>query len=316
MRDTTLRLTSILLAAARRRPSAATAAAPPGQSTVIVTLKDRADLSALRGLPRNERRRAIVEALQRRALLGQVGLRAFLAVRRLQGAGLAGHAALGGQRARGDRHAGGHRRSWPPAREVLSVTPDEVAGGAPRRPGRPAALERHGAVGAPELWALGYTGPGRGGGQPRHRRGRSATRTSPGAGAAGGGRLVRSLRPARRARTTSPATAPGPLGVLLGGDASGVDHRRGARRPLDRRAGLRRRGAGHRLRHPPRLPVGPRPRRRPGHRRRPRPGQRLLGLRLARLQPRVPARPAGAGGGRHRAGLRRGQLRPLRATAR
>jgi len=158
MRDTTLRFTTILLAAALAAPSAASAAAPLGQSTVIVTLKDRADLSALRGLPRTERRRAIVEALQRRALLGQVALRALLAVRRIQGQ-VSQVTPLWVANALSVTATPAVIQELAARAEVLSVTPDGIAVvplGVPAGPPRWNVT----ATGAPELWSLGYTGQG------------------------------------------------------------------------------------------------------------------------------------------------------------
>lgn len=73
-----------LLAAGGLAPGGARAA-PPGQATVVVTLRERADLAALRTLPRAERRRAILDGLRSLSARSQLGLRVLLAVRRAQG---------------------------------------------------------------------------------------------------------------------------------------------------------------------------------------------------------------------------------------
>ncbi len=55
-------------------------------------------------------------------------------------------------------------------------------------------------------------------------------------------------------------------------------HRHGPRREVDRGQDLQRCRRGFAVRHPPGVPVAPRPRRRPGHRRRPRRRQQLVGV--------------------------------------
>ena len=59
--------------------------APGEMTTVIVTLRDRADLAAVSGLTRPARLKAAILALQAKANLSQVGIRALLRVRTAQG---------------------------------------------------------------------------------------------------------------------------------------------------------------------------------------------------------------------------------------
>ena len=159
------------------------------------------------------------------------------------------------------------------------------------------------------MWSLGDTGRGDRRREPRLRRGRQPPRPRP--ALAGRDRLlVRPVRPA-------PDHAPGPDRAWHGHDGRHGRRRRrrhhdrhGARRHLDRREDLQRRRVRHRHGDPRRPPVGPRPGRQPGHRRRPDVAEQLLGLRLHRLQPRVPAGPAGDPCVGDPAGLRGRQLRP------
>ena len=307
---------AMLAAMAMAFPAAAGNLAPEVQSalatlpagsrlTVVVHLKARADLSAIQG-DRATRLRATIEALQAKAGATQGPVRTWLQAR-LGTGGVADFTPLWVVN-------GFSVTATAPIIRLLAALPavdvvnlDAIAvvetGTPPSGPPEAnVAITRAG-----DLWALGFTGEGvvvatlDSGADASHPD--LAPRWRSGAGGwfdpyGAAPDAVRRLRPwhldpgrhRRRGR---------------GRD----DHRRRPWRDVDRREDLQRRRIGHRDRHPQGVPVGARPRRRPGHGRRARHRQQLLVLRGPGLQPRLPARLPGAPGGRHPAG------RSLRATS-
>ncbi len=146
-------------------------------------------------------------------------------------------------------------------------------------------------------------------GQPRHGRRRDPSR--PRWHLAGREQLlVRSLRAARDGadRSVRPRHGDDGRGRRRRGGRR-VDRRR-ARGDVDRSSNLQRRRRVDSDGRARGAAMVARSRRQRGDDRRPPCGQQLMGVRDRRLQPRVPQRPAGTAGRRHRPGLRRRELRP------
>ncbi len=299
--------------------AAAAAPAPADMTTVIVTMRDRADLGAIGGGTRAARLAAIIRALRARAGLSQAPLLSFL--RR--------QAALG-RVARQDSFwvFNGLSVTATPAvvaliaarADVASVTPDEipivpVAAAVPLRPAAApptsfAPAETNvSLVNAPALWALGYTGQG----VVVANLDSGVDASHPDLAGRWRGGTNSWFDPYGQHPTT-------PTDLSGHGTATMGDHGRRRRRgnvdrrgpwcDMDRRQDLQRRRHGNRHRHPRSLPVGPRPGRRPGNRRRATGREQLVGLRDAGLRPGLPAGPAGAARGGNPADLRGRQLRP------
>lgn len=152
------RYAALLLVAVLATPAPAEAAPPAGQVTVVVTLRDRADLTPFRHLPRRERLRGVAEALRRRAGQGQGAVQALLRARRAQGQ-VSGVTSLWISNGLSVTATPAVVRELLAHPDVLSVTPDEVpivpTGGPVGPPTWNVA-----AVAAPSLWSLGLTGQG------------------------------------------------------------------------------------------------------------------------------------------------------------
>ncbi len=150
---------AVALGLALPSPAAAQlAAAPPGHVTAVVALRGRPDLSALRALPRTERRRAVLQALRERSLLDQAPLRTALAALRLRGL-VSGVTPLWAANALSVTAAPEVIRALAALPEVLAVTPDAVDVAPLALPtGTPEWNVQ--AVAAPPTWGLGYTGLG------------------------------------------------------------------------------------------------------------------------------------------------------------
>ncbi|WP_456847126.1 S8 family serine peptidase [Cellulomonas sp. P5_C6] len=138
-------------------PTAAPAAVPAtgGMTSVVVTLRARADLSDVRGATRAARLRTVVAALQARATTAQAPIRSMLRTRAAQGevadvtplwivdalSVTATPAVIAALAARPD---------------VAAVTPDEIVVVPAAGPPEPNVAAVH----APALWDLGQTGQG------------------------------------------------------------------------------------------------------------------------------------------------------------
>jgi subtilisin family serine protease len=129
--------------------------APGEMTTVIVTLRDRADLAAISGATRPARLKAAILALQTRANLSQVGTRALLRVRARQGK-VARTSAFWIVNGLSVTATADVIRELTLLPGVEGIAPDEVtvvpAAGLPEA--------NIAAVGSPAAWSSGYTGQG------------------------------------------------------------------------------------------------------------------------------------------------------------
>ena len=126
-----------------------------GMTTVIVTLRDRADLRLVRGSTRAYRLKAVVEALQSRVNTSQGGVRALLRRRAAQGkvAKMTPFWVVNGISVTATADVIRELAAFP---GVESITSDDV----PVVPTASVPEPNVAAVAAPALWDLGYSGQG------------------------------------------------------------------------------------------------------------------------------------------------------------
>ena len=126
--------------------------------TVIVTLRDQADLSRIGGPDRPARLKGVITALQARANASQQALKALVETRRSQGrVGRATYLwVLNGLSVTATQEVIQELAARP---EVLSITPDEISI-VPASPLAAPPEANLSVVNAPALWSLGWTGQG------------------------------------------------------------------------------------------------------------------------------------------------------------
>lgn len=147
--------TTILLATLLLSLPTVTAAATAPQVTVVVRMKAQADLRRYRAFPRESRRTGVVKALRALAGTGQVGIRALL--RQRQEAGQATRVVplwvVNGLSVTATPEVIQALAARPDVAEIVPDEIDVVPAGLP-------AEANVAAIGAPELWSLGYQGQG------------------------------------------------------------------------------------------------------------------------------------------------------------
>ena len=129
--------------------------APGEMTTVIVTLRDRADLAAISGASRPARLKAAILALRNKATLSQVGIHALLRARAAQGkvARTSSFWIVNGLSVTATVGVIQELTLFP---GVESIAPDEV----PVVPTAGLPEPNISAVDGPTVWGLGYTGQG------------------------------------------------------------------------------------------------------------------------------------------------------------
>ena len=129
------------------------------QISVIVTLKDQADLSQIGGPNRPERLKGLIRALQAKAEAGQKRLIALLRAREAQGkvSNITSFWVMNGLAVTGTPDVIQEVAAQP---EVLKITPDDISivPSVPRAAGAPE--QNLTAVNIPDLWNLGWYGQG------------------------------------------------------------------------------------------------------------------------------------------------------------
>ena len=285
------------------------AAGPNGTITVVVHLARPGFTRRRERGTRSERQRAVVAALRTNAVVvAAIGLRLLLASAPAAGERHVVHPAVGGEQRRRDREAGVIDEMAAQGRRWSSITIDAVDIVSDRHPDGSRRAERHG----DERRRRVADRLRRRGSRRRRRSTPGSTSTHPDLTAtwrggcnswfdpygqhpatpfdmSGHGTAVTGAMVAGGAGGTTIGVAPGARWIAArmfddaGNTTAGGIH---AGTAMDARSGRR-----------------PGDRGRPGHR------EQLVGVRGGGLQPRVPGRPPGASGSRHRPGVRGRQLR-------